>query len=286
LSNSSYLSILAHSNLGPSLTAGPYKIAREWINVSDDLGLRFTIQNMGTEVIELGSVGFPTEFNSIFTDRTAVDTEALCSLSDPYVGMHTGYIRVSPLQGNGTALVVTPLGDTPLEAYRNLVEGYYDTAYGSQTFEGFYEWQVLTKAWAKHEWKGITPWNIRSSRTLNPGESVQFGVRFSAVKDGVRGIDDAIEKTGTPDAVGIPGYFVPRDLPAQLTLRSGLSVALITSDPAGALVVTQISTGSYTVTPSTTAWGRTRLTIKYSDGKTQTVHCYITKPGTEAVADL
>jgi hypothetical protein len=115
--------------------------------LSGDLGLQFTIANSGSSAIEIGSLGFPAEFNNIFTNRQAIDISRLCSLSDPYIGMHAGQIRVAPPSGDGPALVVTPLGDTPMEAYRNLEETYYDdTAYGSRTFEGFYEWQVLSKA--------------------------------------------------------------------------------------------------------------------------------------------
>ncbi|KAI8272472.1 hypothetical protein K4K60_012571 [Colletotrichum sp. SAR11_57] len=279
--------VLASSRLGPTLPTGPLNITREWLDVSGDLGLRFTIQNSGSSAVEIGSLGFPAEFNSIFTNRLATDMQRLCSLSDPYIGMHGGQIRVAPIRGTGAALVVTPLGDTPLEAYRNLPETYYsDTAYGSQTFEGFYEWQTLTKAWAENEWRAQTPWNTPSSKTLQPGQSLQFGVRFSVAKSGVRGLDAAVRGTNTPTAVGVPGYIVPRGEPAQLFLQSQSAVKSLVSEPAGALTVTLVSSGKYTVTPSASAWGRVRLTITYADNKIQTVHYYVTKPSTEAVASL
>ncbi|KAJ2988832.1 hypothetical protein NUW58_g3774 [Xylaria curta] len=280
---------LAASNLAPTLGTSPLNITREWINVSGDLGLRFTIVNSGTSTIELGSLGFPAEFNSIFTNRDASTIQRLCSLSDPYIGMHAGYIRANPISGTGAALVVTPLSgtDTPFEAYRNLAEqSYSSTSYGSQVFEGLYEWQVLTKAWAEREWAGITPWNPASSRTLAPGQSLQFGFRFSLAKDGVRGIDAAVSGTGTPVAVGVPGYIIPRGSPAQLFLQASSSVSSIASDPSGALVVKEVSTGSYTVTPSSTAWGRVRLTVKYADGKTQTIHYHVTKASTDVLSNL
>ncbi|KAL8358870.1 hypothetical protein RB601_008230 [Gaeumannomyces tritici] len=281
--------VLLSSLLGPTLgsTAGPLNITREWLDVSGDLGLRFIIQNSGSQAVELGSLGFPAEFNSIFTGRHASDMQRLCSLSDPYIGMHAGHIRVAPIRGTGAALVVTPLGDTPMEAYRNLWEnGYEGTWHGSQTFEGLYEWQVLSKAWAETEWRGQTPWNPASSRTLQPGESLQFGVRFSVAKGGVRDLDATVRGTGTPTAVGVPGYIVPRGVAAQLFLQSASVVQSISSEPTGALQVSQIGSGKYAVTPSLGAWGRSHLRIQYSDGKVQTIHYYITKSSTEAVADL
>ncbi|KAK6063211.1 hypothetical protein SCUP515_12616 [Seiridium cupressi] len=275
------------SNLAPTLPTGPLNITRQWIEVDGDLGLQFTIQNSGSTSVEVGSLGFAAEFNSIFTNRNATTMLAECSLSDPYIGMHAGYIRVSPTSGTGAALVVTPIGDTPFEAYRNLDEPYYDsTAYESQTFEGFYEWQVLTKAWAENEWSGKEPWNPASSSTLEPGGELQFGLRFSVAKDGVRGIDETVEGTGTPVARGIPGYIVPKDSTAQLLLKYTSDAESIVVDPTGSLEVAKTSDGLYTLTPSSSAWGRSRLTITYADGLTQTVHYYITKSGTEAVANL
>ncbi|KAI8634028.1 hypothetical protein F5Y19DRAFT_411747 [Xylariaceae sp. FL1651] len=280
---------LAASNLAPTLSSGPLNITREWLNVSGDLGLRFTIANTDTSAVELGSLGFPAEFNSIFTNRAAADIQRLCSLSDPYVGMHAGYIRTTPVSGTGAALVVTPLNgtDTPFEAYRNLAEpSYASTYYGSQTFEGFYEWQVLTKAWAEKEWAGVTPWNTPSSRTLAPGQSMQFGVRFSVAKGGVRDLDATVKGTGTPVAVGVPGYIIPRGSPAQLFLQASSAVSSITSDPSGALAISQVSPASYSITPSSTAWGRVRLTVSYADGKTQTIHYHVTKANVDVLSNL
>jgi hypothetical protein len=181
---------------------------------------------------------------------------------------------------------VTPLNATTskFEAYRNLVEPWFEeTGYGSQTFEGFYEWQVLSQAWAENEWAGQQPWNEPSSVTLEPGKSFVTGVRFS-LANGVRGYDNAVRSVGLPVAKSVPGYVVPRDLPAKLWLDSDSSVASISSKPLGALTVE--GKGPYTVTPSGSAWGRARLTVEYGDGKVQTIHYYITKPTTETIADM
>ncbi|OBT71081.1 hypothetical protein VF21_09864 [Pseudogymnoascus sp. 05NY08] len=278
---------MAASGLAPTVPTGPLNITREWIDVSGDLGLQFTIVNSGSSAIEIGGLGFPAEFNSIFTNRQASDMLRLCSLSDPYIGMHAGQIRVAPTSGDGPALVVTPIGDTPMEAYRNLAETYYeDTAYGSQVSEGFYEWQVLSKAWAENEWSGKEPWNEPSSRTLQPGGSLKFGLRFSVAQGGVRDLDSIALGTGTPVAHGVPGYIIPRGTAANLFLEASSAVNSTTVKPAGALTLVSTGDGHYTVTPSTSAWGRVRLTVTYADGKVQTIHYYVTKPGTEAVASL
>ncbi|KPM41456.1 hypothetical protein AK830_g5054 [Neonectria ditissima] len=280
---------LAGSNLEATLPSGPLSVIREWVEVSGDLGVRFTIKNSGESAVEIGSLGLPAEFNSIFTGRTAVEMAAHCSLSDPYIGMEAGYIRVSPVAGTGKALVVTPLKGThtPLEAYRNLEEPFFEkTAYGSQTFEGFYEWQVLTHAWAEKEWANQEPWNPASSKKLDPGKSLQIGVRFSVSDSGVRGLDDTVRKAGIPVAQSIPGYIIPRDLPSQLVLHADSGVTSIEADPSGSLQVRDEGDNHYTIVPSDSAWGRARLTIKYEDERVQTVHYFITKPTPDVLADL
>lgn len=279
---------LAASTMGPSLPSDvPLNITREWIDVSGDLGLQFTLENSGQSVLEIGSLGFPAEFNSIFTDRTAEEIQEKCSLSDPYIGLDAGYIRVAPVSGKGSALVVTPLGDTPLEAYRNLLEESYEgTYYGSQTFEGFYEWQVLSQAWAENEWVGGEPWNPPSSRSLQPGESITFGLRFSVAKGGIRDIDETVKSTGTPLATGTPGFIIPMDLEAHLFLYSESVVDTITTEPANAFTITELDDDSYQLLPSAGIWGRVRVAIEYADAKTHTVHYYITKPATEVISDI
>lgn len=284
---------LAAADIGATLPAGPLNITREWLDVDGDLGLRFTVENTADANVELGSFGFPAEFNSIFTDRDALGMQESCSLSDPYIGLDAGQIRVTPVnpeRGSTAAIVVTPLEGTVsrFEAYRNLVEpSFEDLAYGTQTFEGFYEWQVLSQAWADNEWVGAEEgqWNPSTSLTLGPGESARFGLRFTVV-DGVRKFDEAVRSTGTPTALGIPGYILPRDMPGKLFLNSSSAVASFSSDPEGALTVEEEGEGRYTISPSESSWGRVRLTIVYEDGKQQSIHYFVTKPTSEVLIDM
>jgi hypothetical protein len=286
--NTSGDDVVAFSDMGPTLPESPLIITREWLNVEGDLGLRFTIENKGDSAVELGSLGFPAEFNSIFTGRTAEDMQAHCSLSDPYIGMDAGQIRVTQVKGRGQALVVTPLNGTTshFEAYRNLKEqSYEETYYGSQTFEGFYEWQVLSKAWAETEWTEQTPWNEPSAVTLKPGDSIKSGVRFS-ISEGVRQYDEAVRDVGVPAAKSVPGYIVPRDLPALLWLDSDFPVSSIATSPEGAFTIELTGDGRYSLTPSGSAWGRVRLTVEYEDSRVQTIHYYITKPTDEVLSNM
>lgn len=279
---------LAAADLASTLpNDSPLQVIRKWSDIDGDLGLSFTLKNTGKESLEIGSLGFPTEFNSIFTNRTADEMSAKCSLVDPYIGLDAGYIQVTPTSGTGAALIVTPLlnTSTPFEAWRNLNEDSTDPLYyGSQTFEGFYEWQAHTKAYAEDEWADVTPWNKPTSRVLKAGESVTYGLRFSVVKDGIRGIEKAVQSTDTPLTIGIPGYVVPNDLTAQLfVFYSGIS-KIESSD--GAFDITKTQNGTFTLKPTGSVWGRTKVTITYEDGKIQTVHYFITKSAPEVISKL
>ncbi|KAL4985453.1 hypothetical protein BDW68DRAFT_198851 [Aspergillus falconensis] len=266
----------------------PLKVTRKWTDIDGDLGLSFTLTNTQNYSIELGSLGLPLEFNSIFYNYTAEEALDSCSLIDPYIGLGGGYVQVTPTSGTGAALVITPLGDTPFEAW-NFLEEPTDGAlpYHSQVFEGFYEWQSLTKAHAETDWADVEPWNEPTSKILAPGSSWMVGLRISLVKDGVRGIGDAVQGTGTPYAVGVPGYIIPSDLQASLYLFTNKTVTEITTTPAQAFEITEGDTSNmWKIQPQPGFWGRVRLTITYSDGVVQTVHYYITDRASEAIGKL
>jgi hypothetical protein len=278
--------VVAAADLEPTLPEGaPVKVTREWLQYDDDFAVRFNITNNGNGTVELGSLGLPVSINNIFTDRSAEDTAAKCALADPYIGLHAGYVRVSHLAGTGNALVITPIGAAKFEAWRFLKEPQGNFGYQSQTFEGNYEWQIHSLAYAQNEWKDSTPWNEPTSKILQAGETYSVGLRFS-VAEKIQTIEDAVVKTGTPLAVGIPGFIVPADSSARLYITHTSPIKNI--DAGGAFTGTKLSSSdsAYKLTPVASAWGRVRVTISYEDGKTQTVHYKITKAAPSALADM
>ncbi|KAI0803286.1 hypothetical protein BC629DRAFT_1581126 [Irpex lacteus] len=236
-------STLAAADLTPTLPSNsPLSITRRWVLSNGTLQLLFDVKNTKNVSIEIGSLGAPLEFNNIFTDRNAADTNNLCSLFDPYIGQDAGYVQ------------------SPLEGWRFLPEDTStQTGYQSQTFEGLYEWQFHTLAYAQNEWASflLAP-SIRGSRR--------------------------------PVAVGIPGYIVSMDQTAKLFLSYNSAVQSTSVSPSGALSLSPNSDPKsnawvgYDVTAHT--WGRSRLTITYADGTVQTVHYYVTKSATTVISDL
>jgi Family of unknown function (DUF5695) len=277
--------VLAAADLAATLPPGmPLAITRSWLLDRGALVLRFDLTNKGTGPVEVGALGIPMVFNNVLTGRSLDQAHAVCSFYDPYIGEDAGYLQVTRLNGHGPALLVVRDGRTPFEAYSPILR---DRTPRSVTFEGFMEWMVHSRAYADDEWKNASPWNRPTLLTLAPGESKSYGVRF-VLSDSIRGIEKTLAANRRPVAVGIPGYILPRDIEASLFVKSAQPIATVRSEPAGALTITREAPAGqwnrYQVRGK--QWGRARLTITYGDGSLQTVHYLVTKPETEAVADL
>lgn len=245
------LELLFSSDLSPTMALGPLSVIREWIDVSGHLGLQITITNSGHEDVEIGALGFAAAVNKIFTKRNVSEVNEKCSFMEPYIGQDAGHLRVLPLNGVGPALVITPLYKTPLEAYHWLWEDNKgETRIASNMWEGFFEWTVHSKAWAENEWKDVEPWNTPTNAVLKPGESRRYGVRFTAVNEGVQEIDAVIASTETPNAISLPGYIIPRDSQATLHLQTRVEINSISTSPPDSLQVIDRGNKTYTVQPS------------------------------------
>ncbi|KAJ7018382.1 hypothetical protein C8F04DRAFT_1151781 [Mycena alexandri] len=284
-------SILAAANLSPTLpTTSLLNITRRWVSDSKGIELLFDVTNSQTVAVEIGALGAPLEFNNIFTGRTATQTNDICSLFDPYIGADAGFVQVTPLLGTLPPLVVLPASKSPLEGWRFLPESTSATPfYQSQTFEGLYEWQFHTLAYAQNEWVNVTPWNAATSFVLQPGQTRTYGLEFR-VAPSIRGIESTLQANSRPVAVGIPGYILPTDQVGKLFLNYSSAVQSMTVSPAGALTWTTntdaLTAGwvGFSITANT--WGRSRLSITYADGTLQTVHYYVTHGATQAISNL
>eukprot|EP00456_Euglypha_rotunda_P017666 TRINITY_DN16099_c0_g1_i1.p2 TRINITY_DN16099_c0_g1~~TRINITY_DN16099_c0_g1_i1.p2 ORF type:complete len:317 (-),score=83.66 TRINITY_DN16099_c0_g1_i1:10-960(-) len=274
----------------------PLRVERQWVNDNGVLALRFTLVNTSNAPVEIGALGMPMVFDNIILDRDLDQAHAQASFVDPYIGRDAGYLQVTRLNGQGPALLVLPEKNTPLEAYRPVLETraapkddiFTDRSPRTQVSEGFYDWTVASKGFVDKEWAKAGPqWNDATSIILAPGQSRTIGLRF-VTSPSIRAIEDTLVANKRPVAVGIPGYVVPTDQSASLYLKSASPVAKIESFPAGALTATPVesSAGSARYDVKASGWGQARLTVTYADGQAQTVSYYITKPLEQVMADI
>jgi Family of unknown function (DUF5695) len=289
---------LAAADLTPTFPSEiPLQITRTWAVVSGRLVLRFTLKNKSSDVVEIGALGIPLIFNNVLNDRTLEQAHAKCSFYDPYIGEDAGYLQVTRLNGHGPALLVIPDGHTPFEAYNPILDHpgrwgakpvFTDPTPRGITFEGFYEWMAHSRAYAENEWKDAQQWNPPTSLTLAPGESKTYGLRF-LISDSIRDIEKTLEENARPVAVGVPGYVLPTGITARLFLKHPTSIKLMSVAPEGGVSVstdgtTESGWSAYTIKGK--IWGRSRLTVTYTDGSVQTIHYFVTKPESSVIADL
>lgn len=304
--NHSESNVLASSNLKPTLNNSLIEIVRTWGEIDGDLFLSFKLINLHHVVLEIGGLGAPFTSDSAFTNRTAIDINANCSLIDPYIGLNAGYVQYTRINGLGPAVVVTPMNDaTSFEGWGFLNETdaeiqdleyitndwqltypeYDALEYSTGSFEGYFQWMTRTLAYAETEWAGAQPWNIPTSQILKPGECLEIGFRFTMV-DEIANIADTARQLGLPVAQGMPGYIIPSDLEAKLSINSDSPMSSVTTDPINALSIKHVGSSMIALTPKDDTWGRIRLTITYEDGKAQTIQYYVTRSAPEAVSDV
>jgi hypothetical protein len=293
-------STLAAADLSPTLPGDiPLQISRIWAIEEGKLVLRFVMKNKTLETVQVGALGIPMIFNNVLNDRSLDEAHTKCSFYDPYIGEDAGYLQVTRLNGHAPALLVLPDAKTPFEAYGPILSKNRPGSHGPDpvftdptprwvTFEGFYDWMVHSKAFADNEWKSAQQWNPPTLLTLAPGESKTYGLKF-VVSDSIRGIEHTLVENHRPVAVGVPGYILPMDIDARLFLKYSKGVKSMTVEPAGALAIGERGTPSagwkaYELKGKT--WGRSRLTITYEDGLSQTIQYYVVKPAAQAVADM
>lgn len=286
--------MLARADITATMGAGlPIRIERQWLRGNQGPVLRFVLHNPGTVPVEIGALGMPMVFDNIITDRSLDTAHAQASFADPYIGQDAGYVQVTRLNGKGPALLVVPDGRTPLEEYRILHEAkqdatgniFTDRSPRGQTSEGFYDWMVASAAMAAPG--AGRPWNAPGRIMLAPGERRSIGVRFIAAPS-IRAIEPTLRAAGRPVAIGVPGYVVPGDMPADLFVAAAGPVRSVQVTPAGAMTLTPITgpKGWQRYRVASHGWGRARVALTHEDGSVQTVHYYLTKPLAEVSADL
>lgn len=289
---------LASADLTPTLpTDIPLQITRTWLLEDGKLVLRFVLKNKSQQPVQIGALGIPMIFNNVLNDRSLEQAHALCVFYDPYIGEDAGYLQVTRLNGHGPALLVVPDGQTPLEAYNPILDNsqsataptiFTDPTPRGVTFEGFYDWMIYSKAFAENDWKKAQPWNLPTSLTLQPGESKTFGVKF-LLSDSIRNMENTLIANNRPVAVGIPGYVLPQGMDAHLFLKYAQPIKSLAVEPQAAIEITKdapTKNGWQSFTLHGKTWGRARFSVTYADGSVQTIQYFVTKPESEAVADM
>ncbi|QSX34071.1 hypothetical protein JYB87_02165 [Shewanella avicenniae] len=287
---------LASAEISGDLPGIPLRVQRDWINHQGQLVLKFTLRNPTNDTIEIGGLGLAMVFDNILSGRELDEAHQRASYAEPYMGLDAGYLQVVRLNGQGPALLVLPQQNAQFENWMPLLDRtesngrpliYNDPTKRTHTFEGFYDWMVFSKGFADTEWLHAEQWNTPQSLMLAPGDSYITSVKF-VLTPKVRQLESTLVANQRPVAVGVPGYVVPTDLPADLFLNAASGVHSITVTPKESLAVfPAVSKGDWRhFKVQGKAWGRARINIYYDDGQQQTLHYFVTDPMRTAVDKL
>ncbi len=267
----------------------PVSIKRTWARQDGKLVMRFELVNRTDRPVEIGAFGAAMAFNNYFNEAIHGDHVLIHQrrfYAQPYIGGDGGYLQVTRVDGRGPVLLLLPEDDTPLEAYRHLKEHPFRR---DCRFEGFYEWNVHTRAYAENEWKQARQWNPATSRTLKPGGIAKYGWQF-VLSPSVREVEKTLIEHGRPVVVGVPGFVLPQGETARMFVKSAAPIEHVTVEPDGALSVTSDAH------PTRNGWrgytlrgnveGRCRVTVTYRDHRRQYVHYNVIASQDEQVGRL
>ena len=278
--------VLAASDLEQTLPADiPLNIKRYWETENGDLLLRFSLTNITSDSVEIGSLGIPLIFNNILEGKSLEEAHHDNVFFDPYIGKDAGYLQVNRLHGIGESLLVMPHLNAGFEAYNPLND---DPTPKGVVFEGFHEWLIHSKANAETEWDGANPWNEPTSSILAPGEQKEFVLKF-VLAPSIREIEHTLTEQDRPVAVGLPGYTLPMNEAGKLFLSYPKEIREIAVTPGNAMSVTYKSEtpngwSEYEIKGQ--QWGRARLTVTYEDNTMQTIHYKVIQSQEETVNNL
>jgi len=286
-------------------------VTRTWETGDDGLIMRFRL-TAGSQGVRVGGLGMSLVPDASWGNEKLEQIGQTLSFLEPSIAHDHGFATWTRIDGSQT-LLVTPLNGTRFEAYRPVLE---DAAHVQA---GTYEWTALSSAW-EAEWrenkqmprlsfqgdtsiwqnpKGMWPswqgnetfgnqpptqWNPPTSLDLKPGESAEFGLKFSLAEGGPRTRDAQLANLGRAVVHAVPGYVVTPDMAsAKLLVKppAGAKVVDASVEPAGILVlgnpVAAVGSAGYTeisVSGTVGVFKRCRVAVSFSDGTEAAVHYF------------
>lgn len=231
-------------------------------------GLDWTIAvtNRGLTDVELGDLGLPlpmrTEFQSNQPATAAV-------LKHSFVSGHGSFIFWMRSNSAGPFLLLTPHAGTTLEFWdHGSGDGkvwcvYIHSAHAAEVIAG----------------KGGR-WRLPHSLcSLAPGETARYGFTFSWPKDYLA-VRDTLAEGGGLDVTIVPGMTVPRDLHADIALRSSQPVMALEAEFPDATRITPLgnSSGIYLYRLHFNRLGENRLAVCQAGGRITWLEFFVTEP--------
>ena len=139
-------------------------------------------------------------------------------------------------------------------------------------FEASYELVLHSSSYARSAWRGATPWNPPSARTLPPGGAATYGLRL-LLAPSLEQVERTLLRAGHPVAQPLPTPVLHRDMS---------SAALLLSLPAG-FDASKVSPSSIDVSPSSALTVRACEPAGLAGGAAARLRCVLAPRPTAAL---
>ncbi len=225
-----------------------------------------TLTNPGNSTIEIGDLGLPLPMHTEFKSGQPATAAAL---KHSFVSGHGSFVFWMRSNSAGPFLMLTPHAGTALEFWDHRpgkAEAWCAYVHSAHVAE-----EVTAKGGR---------WRLpHSSRRLAPGETTTYGFSFTWPKD-YQTVRDTLAATGGLDVTIVPGMTLPRDLTADIALRSSVPVEAIESEFPETTQIIPLATaaGRHLYRLRFTRLGENRLAVHQAGGRVTWLEFFVTEP--------
>jgi hypothetical protein len=225
-----------------------------------------TVHNQGDDAVEIGDLGLPLPMHTEFKQGQPATAAVL---KHSFVSGHGSFVFWMRSNSVGPFLLMTPRADTPLEFWDH--RRGKDDAWCAYIHSAHVGEDVAAKGGR---------WRLpHSSRQLAPGESASYGFTFTWPRD-YPAIRDTLAMRGGLDVTIVPGMTLPRDLTADIALRSSATVTAVTAEYPEATEITPLAAkgGLHLYRLQFKRLGENRLAVHQAGGRVTWLEFFVTEP--------
>lgn len=251
--------------------------------------LRWTIRlkNLGKEIVDIGGLGLPMLFNTMYTKDPAVTYQKRV-IRHSYVEGSNSFVLVARANGEGPYLLMTPEAGTRLEYFESEDRGKRSNAL-NQVFAARGAWEGLYTAYI-HAAGKLTAENARRWRQPlthamlaaagETGNEVRYGFEFQLTPD-YESAKRAMLEGGLLVVDVSPGMVLPADLPGLISLRGNKEIHAVRAEyPAQTEIerepARQAQQSVYRV--RFRRLGENEITVDYGEGESTRLEYFVTEP--------
>ncbi|HWC01075.1 MAG TPA: DUF5695 domain-containing protein, partial [Bryobacteraceae bacterium] len=203
----------------------------------DTLVWTLTLRNQTGEPLEIGDIGLPLLFNTIYARDPKITYQERV-IRHSYIAGDNSFVFWTRANGAGPYLLMTPHSGTQLEFFEPAIPGNHADStdpvyYPRNAWEGLYTAYIHAAAEGRDYETSGTWRQPLTSKVLapagQPGSSITYAFDFHWAST-YRDIRQKLYQDGLIDVTAAPGMVIPSDLPALLALHTREPIHSVTAE--------------------------------------------------------